>query len=201
MTTETPHLADELRRSLARQALTIEQLVAAADALLARLVPKQTRHKVRQRPDVRTIRYYVSTGLLPKPANYAGGRARYSGTHLLRLVLVKRLQAEHQTLRAIRSRLAAASDEDVLRDLLQPGAGAPGAGAPPAARLRLVGGETAAPSTPRSVVVRRFVLSAGASLDLLEEGLADPRWRLAVAEKMEEIVRWLRAPDTDGDAS
>ena len=57
----------------------MEELVDAADGIVAELAPRQTRYKVTERPDARTIRYYVTQGLLPKPLGYDGGRARYGG--------------------------------------------------------------------------------------------------------------------------
>ena len=67
-------------------AVRVERSISRLDALLRRLAPRQTRYKVTERPDVRTVRYYTSHGLLPKPDGYEGGRARYSGRHLARLL-------------------------------------------------------------------------------------------------------------------
>ncbi len=94
--------------------LTIEELIERADDLLDRVAPSQTRYKVRERPDVRTIRYYVTQGLLPKPLSYEGGRARYGRTHLLRLLFIKKKQAEHETLARITAELKTKSDEELL---------------------------------------------------------------------------------------
>src|SRR5687767_11109930 len=87
-----------LHKLLERNDMTMEELVEAADGMVTQLAPRQTRYKVTERPDARTIRYYVTQGLLPKPLGYDGGRARYGTTHLLRLLVVKKLQAEHHTL-------------------------------------------------------------------------------------------------------
>ncbi len=50
---------------------------------------------------VRTIRYYIQQGLLPKPEARGPG-AHYSEEHLERLLFVKRLQKEHLPLSEIR---------------------------------------------------------------------------------------------------
>ena len=123
----------DLEPWLARDDLTLDELVAAADGLLARLAPQQHRYKVTARPDVRTIRYYTSQGLLPKPASYEGGRARYGGVHLLRLLLVKRLQAEHLTLARIRAILADKADAEVFSDLTGAAPGPPAPATTPTA--------------------------------------------------------------------
>jgi DNA-binding transcriptional MerR regulator len=71
---------------------------------------------------VRTVRYYVAHGLLAGPSG-SGQAARYVEGHLARLRLVRRLQAQHQPLAEIRSRLAALTDrqvQDLLRPNLQP---------------------------------------------------------------------------------
>ena len=109
-------IEERLRPYLRRDDLTLEELVEVADGLLRELAPKQSRYKVTERPDGRTIRYYITQKLLPRPESYEGGRARYSGQHLTRLLLIKKLQAEHHTLQRIAGVLETASDEDVLRE-------------------------------------------------------------------------------------
>jgi DNA-binding transcriptional MerR regulator len=58
----------------------------------------------------RTVRYYISQGLL-RPPDGAGPATRYDDGHLDRLRLIRRLQREHLPLAEIRNRLAAVSDE------------------------------------------------------------------------------------------
>ena len=50
----------------------------------------------------RTIRYYVSVGLIPAPEQ-AGRAARYGEDHLRRIRLIRRLQEQHLPLAEIRS--------------------------------------------------------------------------------------------------
>jgi DNA-binding transcriptional MerR regulator len=57
----------------------------------------------------RTVRYYMSQGLLPSPGA-SGPRAKYDDTHLGRLRLVRKLQREHLPLAEIRQRLAGLDD-------------------------------------------------------------------------------------------
>ena len=60
----------------------------------------------------RTLRYYISQGLLAVDVSPGPG-LKYDDTHLARLRLIKRLQAEHQPLAEIRHRLEALSDADM----------------------------------------------------------------------------------------
>jgi DNA-binding transcriptional MerR regulator len=72
----------------------------------------------------RTIRYYISLGLL-QPAYGRGKLATYDSDHLLRLRLIQRLKEERLPLNDIREKLAHLSSEDVARVLhvqLQPAA-------------------------------------------------------------------------------
>jgi len=60
----------------------------------------------------RTIRFYISQGLLP-PAFGRGPTATYDQTHLLRLHAIKELKGQHLQLHEIRQRLAELSDEEL----------------------------------------------------------------------------------------
>jgi len=61
----------------------------------------------------RTIRYYLSQGLLPS-AGQSGPGTRYSESHLARLRVIRGLQAEHLPLAEIRKRLADVDDDEVV---------------------------------------------------------------------------------------
>ena len=60
----------------------------------------------------RTIRYYISQGLLAAPTG-SGPAARYGPAHLGRLRAIRRLQREHLPLAEIRSRLGRLTDAQV----------------------------------------------------------------------------------------
>jgi DNA-binding transcriptional MerR regulator len=62
----------------------------------------------------RTIRYYVEQGLLGRP-EFRGTATRYQRTHLLRLLAIQRLKSEGvPTLSAIKQRIDAAGDAELL---------------------------------------------------------------------------------------
>lgn len=60
----------------------------------------------------RTIRYYITEGLLP-PAHGRGPGATYDLGHLLRLKMIQQLKAEHLPLEEIKRRLGDLTDEDI----------------------------------------------------------------------------------------
>src|SRR4249920_3065807 len=59
----------------------------------------------------RTVRYYLSSGLLP--GVQSGPGAKYGEDHLGRLRLIRRLQRDHLPLADIRRRLSGLDDEAV----------------------------------------------------------------------------------------
>jgi DNA-binding transcriptional MerR regulator len=67
----------------------------------------------------RTIRYYVSVGLIPAPEQ-AGRAARYGEDHLRRVRLIRRLQEQHLPLAEIRRRLSSLTDDEVAQALSAP---------------------------------------------------------------------------------
>ena len=67
--------------------------------------------RVRDVPNERLIRWYVTVGLVDPPLSRRGRVARYGRRHLLQLVAVKRRQAEGLSLADIQAELAGATDE------------------------------------------------------------------------------------------
>jgi DNA-binding transcriptional MerR regulator len=70
----------------------------------------QNSGRIREVPDVRTIRYYTTLGLLDRPLEMQGRTAFYGPRHLLQLLAVKQLQAEGRSLTQIQHTLAGADD-------------------------------------------------------------------------------------------
>lgn len=96
---------------------TLAQLSAEVAQALADNA-SQANGQVREVPDMRTIRYYTTFGLIDRPARMQGRTALYGERHLLQLVAIKRLQAKGLSLTEIQSRLAGQTDA-VLRRLAQ----------------------------------------------------------------------------------
>lgn len=104
---------DRIGKLRARKDLTLDEVVEESDAVLRETATRQTRYAVSERPDTRTIRYYTTRGLLPKPLSYDGGRARYGYGHLVRLLAIKRMQSEHMTLEQIARALEGKSIDEL----------------------------------------------------------------------------------------
>ena len=73
--------------------------------------PMRTNGRVRDVPNERLVRWYVTVGLVDPPLSRRGRVARYGQRHLLQLVAVKRRQAEGRSLAEIQAELAGATDE------------------------------------------------------------------------------------------
>ncbi|WP_370377384.1 MerR family transcriptional regulator [Catenulispora sp. GAS73] len=97
---------------------TIDRLARLAAAALAagtptQPVPTQPNGRIREVPDVRTIRWYTSIGLLGRPAAMRGRTALYGRSHLAQLVAIKRLQAEGLTVAEVQERLLGADESEI----------------------------------------------------------------------------------------
>ena len=60
-------------------------------------------------PDIRTLRYYTTLGLLSPPEETRGRTALYGRRHLAEAVAIKRLQASGESLQSIQQRLLGAT--------------------------------------------------------------------------------------------
>lgn len=93
---------EELRR-LAAVALDVSDYEPAESA------------RVRAIPDVRTIRYYTTLGLIDGPAELQGRTAYYTMRHVEQLVAIKRLQGRGLTLADIQQELLGLSPAKLSR--------------------------------------------------------------------------------------
>jgi DNA-binding transcriptional MerR regulator len=87
-------------------------------------MPEDTRYSLAELADLggvtpRTVRYYLSSGLLPG-VGQSGPGAKYGEDHLGRLRLIRRLQRDHLPLAEIRQRLSGLDDE-AIRGLAEVG--------------------------------------------------------------------------------
>ena len=100
------------------------QLSDEAARLVSQFVPRQERGSVTELPDERMVRYYSTGGLISPPESRQGVSAVYGYLHLLQLLVIKRLQAEHLPIRKIRE-LVDGRTEERLEQLLGVEAGGP----------------------------------------------------------------------------
>jgi DNA-binding transcriptional MerR regulator len=94
---------------------TIEELNTRVALALSVNYDGAASGRVRDVPDVRTIRYYTTLGLLDRAADMRGRTALYSRRHLLQLVAIKRLQADGLPLGDIQQRLVGLSNARLAR--------------------------------------------------------------------------------------
>ncbi len=94
---------------------TIEELGARAALALSVDYDGPANGQVRGVPDLRTIRYYTTLGLLDRPAAMRGRTALYGRRHLAQLVAVKRLQARGLSLAEVQRELLGLTDAALAR--------------------------------------------------------------------------------------
>lgn|SRR5215470_13458941 len=88
---------------------TLDELVQLASQALSVDYDGPPSARVRDVPDRRSVRWYVTRGLVDRPATN-GRNALYGRRHLLQLVAIKRLQAQGRSLAEIQAELAGAPD-------------------------------------------------------------------------------------------
>jgi DNA-binding transcriptional MerR regulator len=101
------------RRGLVRW--TIQELCDQVARALASGYAGARDARTREVPDLRTIRYYTTLGLLDRPAEMRGRTALYGRRHLVQLVAIKQLQSLGLSLPQIQQRLAGATDATLAK--------------------------------------------------------------------------------------
>jgi DNA-binding transcriptional MerR regulator len=109
---------------------TLSELVAEVAARIAAL-PAPKNGQVRAVPDERTVRYYVTLGLLDRPSAMRGRTALYGPRHVAQVVAIKRLQTMGRSLSEIQALWPTLDDPTLAR---MSGVALPAA-AKPAARV------------------------------------------------------------------
>jgi DNA-binding transcriptional MerR regulator len=94
---------------------TLAELADRAAGALSSGYGGQRSARVSDVPDIRSIRYYTTLGLLDRPAEMRGRTALYGQRHLWQLVAIKRRQAAGCTLAEIQQELAGAPDSTLQR--------------------------------------------------------------------------------------
>jgi DNA-binding transcriptional MerR regulator len=94
---------------------TIQQLSAEVARALAVDYVGARSGRIRDVPDLRTIRYYTTLGLLDRPAEMRARTALYGRRHMLQLVAIKKLQALGLSLAQVQQRMSGASEAMLVR--------------------------------------------------------------------------------------
>ena len=171
--------------SVPADGVSIESLVDRAnDALDAAHVAVDD-GRASERLDVRTVRFYQTLGILPKPG-YEGRRALYGREHLVRAVAAKRLQAEGYSLAQIQSSLPAQTLDELAQALLALDAAPRRAPSAPPPRRET---RTAAPRA-----LHAFELAPGVALTIDPAHVPDAD---ALAELLRRALSAAEASDSD----
>src|SRR5215813_7840984 len=93
---------------------TLPELVAEVAARIAAL-PAPKNGQVRAVPDERTVRYYVTLGLLDRPSAMRGRTALYGPRHAAQVVAIKRLQTMGRSLSEIQALWPTLDDPTLAR--------------------------------------------------------------------------------------
>jgi len=114
-------MAHPAERHRGRKYVGLPEFAQAGEQILAEMDFEQERGTVTNLPDERTIRYYIAEGLIQAPGEKQGTASVFGYQHLLQLIAIKKLQAEHLPIRKIRE-LVNGKTERELESLLGIGA-------------------------------------------------------------------------------
>jgi DNA-binding transcriptional MerR regulator len=110
-------MTEELKKLKNQKYVGAIQLADEAARVIDQYVPRQERASVTEVPDERMVRYYTTEGLISPPEARQGPSAVYGYNHLLQLLVIKRLQADHLPIRKIKD-LVEGKTERELEQLL-----------------------------------------------------------------------------------
>jgi DNA-binding transcriptional MerR regulator len=166
---------------------TIAELADASAAALDALGIAAPNGQVRDRPDVRTIRYYSTLGLIDPPLEMTGRTARYGSRHLMQVLAVKAAQARGASLADVQRTLVGASEEELRRAI---GPGLPGSLAVTTTAPASEGGDRqrpagqvfwrVSPAPPTATPPAAGPVAAAADRPRAEDAAARPRPLVAV---------------------
>lgn len=91
----------------------LPEFAMVCERVVSDLALEQERGTVTTVPDERTIRYYISEGLIQAPEEKQGTASVFGYRNLLQLVAIKKLQAEHLPIRKIRELVSGKSEEEL----------------------------------------------------------------------------------------
>jgi len=106
-----------VERERGKKYVGLPEFARVSEQVLSELGIEQKRGTVSLVPDERTIRYYLAEGLIQPVDEKQGTASVFIYKHLLQLVVIKKLQAEHLPIRKIRE-LVTDKDEQQLESLL-----------------------------------------------------------------------------------
>ncbi|MDP6112478.1 MAG: MerR family transcriptional regulator [Planctomycetota bacterium] len=153
---------------------TLAELEEQAEAALSDAYPGQQNRQIREIPNLRTIRYYTTLGIIDRPADWNGRTALYGEKHLLQLVAIKKLQARGKTLSEIQEEIAGITTRE-LRNLADIPTQVSSTAKPRRrefwreAPAEVTPGASSSPALPPSQALRAITLAPGVTLLLATE--------------------------------
>jgi DNA-binding transcriptional MerR regulator len=102
-----------LEKERGQRYVGLPEFAQTGSRILSQLDLEQERGTVTSVPDERTIRYYLSEGLIQSPGEKQGTASVFGYLNLLQLVAVKKLQAEHLPIRKIKELVADKSEMEL----------------------------------------------------------------------------------------
>jgi DNA-binding transcriptional MerR regulator len=97
--------------------LGVAELAKAATTVLSKSDSNQEKGTVTEYPDERTVRFYLSEGLIPAPNEKKGTSTVFGYEHLLALLTIKKLQTEHLPIRKIREIINGKTEKELEKIL------------------------------------------------------------------------------------
>ena len=107
------HMSQTVLQERGRKYVGLPEFARVSEQMLAEMNLEQERGTVTSVPDERTIRYYMSEGLIQTPGERQGTASVFNYLNLLQLLTVKKLQAEHLPIRKIRELVAGKSEQEL----------------------------------------------------------------------------------------
>jgi DNA-binding transcriptional MerR regulator len=93
--------------------IKLDELVGIANELINLVVPRQPSDRVAEILNERSLRYYITEGLIDRPVGKEGTAALYGYRHLLQALIVKALQGAYLPIKRIREILAGKNDQEL----------------------------------------------------------------------------------------
>ncbi len=93
--------------------IKLDELVGIANELINLVVPRQPSDRVAEILNERSLRYYITEGLIDRPVGKEGTAALYGYRHLLQALIVKALQGAYLPIKRIREILAGKNDREL----------------------------------------------------------------------------------------
>jgi DNA-binding transcriptional MerR regulator len=157
--------------------LSLDELTTEVSRMLQEygLSNAQLDHRVSAVPDVRTIRYYTTLGLLDRPIIEPPRQAKYKSRHVWQLLAIKALQGAQLSLAEVQSRLYGLS-EDELKAVVEAVKGS----------ITRVDSQQ---SDVQSVIWREFMLAPGLKV-MVAEGctFASESEQRVIQDKMQAVL-------------